>query len=161
MLKTLIHVGINGYYCIYFPRNSNKIVRSYILGACLLCIPLIIEGLRTELTMADMSSPVLELFIVLIHQENPIHILFGTSEAIHLGIWVYYWSIKNRPIFSPFQCAAQGSIYIVSYLFLIISTFHNHHGYSIYWSIWSLVDYCCSIWSPNFYLCRLLFILLR
>ena len=88
MLTALILVGLDGYFRLSLPRNAIKLGIVCILGACLLCIYLLIEVLRAELIIMDRSSPVLELFNVLIPWDNTIIILFGPSEVIHLGIWI-------------------------------------------------------------------------
>ena len=88
ILTALIFVGLNGYFCLSFPRNSIKLGRACKLGAYLLCISLILEGMRLEMTIMYGSSPALELFIVMILWDNQIIILFRLSEAIHFGIWV-------------------------------------------------------------------------
>ena len=45
ILTALIIVGLAGYYWIPFPSNSIKLGRACILGACLLCISLLLEVL--------------------------------------------------------------------------------------------------------------------
>ena len=91
VFTTLIIVGLDGYFWNSFPRNAIKLVRSCLLGAFLLYISLLLESLRAEFTIMDWSLLFIELFIVLISWDNPIIILFGPIEAIHLGIWIWYW----------------------------------------------------------------------
>ena len=45
MLTELILVGLDGYLWISFPRNAIKLGRACILKSCILCIPLLLEGL--------------------------------------------------------------------------------------------------------------------
>ena len=89
MLPSLILVGIDGYLWLSFPRSSIKLGRACILGACLLCLSLLFEGLRAELTIIDRYLPVIEIFVVMILWENSTIILFGPIEAINIGIWIY------------------------------------------------------------------------
>ena len=88
MLTALILVGLDGYFWLSFYRNAIKLGIACILGACLLCLSFLLEVLLTEFTIMYRYSPVLKLFIILIFWNNPIIVLFGPNEAIHIGIWV-------------------------------------------------------------------------
>ena len=76
MITALIIVRLYGYLWISLPINAVKIGITYILGACLLCVSLLLEYLRAELTITDRSSPVLEFFVVMILWFNLIILLF-------------------------------------------------------------------------------------
>ena len=66
MLAALILVGLDGYFWLSFYRNAIKLGIACILGACLLCLLFILEVLWTKLTIVYRSSPVIELFIILV-----------------------------------------------------------------------------------------------
>ena len=94
MLTVLILVGLILCCCISFPRTSIELSKACILNTCLFCLYILLGGLRVEWTIIVISSVVLELFIVMILWDNPIILLIGPSDAIHLGIWVYSWTRK-------------------------------------------------------------------
>ena len=149
-------VGISG---ISFSINFIKLVRSWELGAYTLYSSLLIECLQVQLTIMDRSSSVLELLHVLIPWENPIFIIFGPIKYIHLVIYVYSWPRNYRPMIFLVYSKTQRTMYFNPCPFNHIWPFYNHHGR--YFSLWILVAYCFSLWIQTFYLCRLLFLLLR
>ena len=86
---SLILAGLDGDFRVSLSRNSIKLCVDLILGTYLLYVPLFFEGLQAELTVIDMTSPVLEFMFVQVPWNNPINILFVPYKAIHLGIWLF------------------------------------------------------------------------
>ena len=66
MLTALILVGFDRDFRIFFSRNPIKRDRACIFRAHLLCLYLLLEIMRAELTIVNSSLPVIEIFIVLI-----------------------------------------------------------------------------------------------
>ena len=85
---SLILAGLDGDFRVSLSRNSIKLCVDLILGTYLLYVPLFFEGLKAELTVIDMTSPVLEFMFVQVPWNNTINILFVPYKAIHLGIWL-------------------------------------------------------------------------
>ena len=90
MLIALIFVVFED-FLISFSSNTVKLDRAWRLGAYPLRSPLLLEGMRAELTIVNRSSPVLELLVLLIPKDNPIILLFGPIEVIRIGVWVCSW----------------------------------------------------------------------
>ena len=88
--------GLDDDFWTSFPYNIIKLGRSVILGVCLLCLPFFLEDLQPEFIIVEKFLSVLDGFIILIQWDNSISIIFGPSEAIHLGIWVFYLPRKYR-----------------------------------------------------------------
>ena len=107
----------DGYLWIYFSRNAIKLNRACVIWACILCFTLLFDGLRTELTIMERTSPVFELLIILVPWENPIVILPVPSKSIYLGMWVCCWPSNYRPILLLVWPDIQGIVYFISWPF--------------------------------------------
>ena len=55
ILKKLILLGFDKDWWISFPRNAIQLDRAYIIGACLICLPILLEGMWVEFTNMDRS----------------------------------------------------------------------------------------------------------
>ena len=60
----LIIVGLDVNFCLYFPRNANKLIIDFTSDACILFFYPLIEGLISELAIMDRTAPVLEFLVV-------------------------------------------------------------------------------------------------
>ena len=55
VLSSFILLGINGYSCTYFPINTVKYNRAYVISGFILFLNIIVDVLCTELTFMDMT----------------------------------------------------------------------------------------------------------
>ena len=97
MFMEMILVGLNGDFWIYLPRNDIKMNRSYIIGACLLCILILHGGMGSEFKIVDSSLLVIEIIVVQLPWNNTMNILLGPYETIRFDIFTLYQSVNIDP----------------------------------------------------------------
>ena len=157
VLTALILVVYYSYLWIYFSSNYFKLYRAWKLRSYHICYYLLLDGLCTELTIIYRSLTVFGFLVILVPWNNSVIILSGQSESINVGIWVHYWPSNYIPIIFLVWSATERTISFNFWPFHRIWPLKNHP--CRYWSLWSSVAYCFSLWVCTFYLYRLLFLL--
>ena len=125
VLTELMLVILDGYFWISFPKNSIKLVRACILGACLFSLSLLLEGLREELTIMDRSSSV----------SWTLHYIDPLGQSNHYPLWNKQsnssWNMdlllikEIRNHYLPCIIFHTGVVYIVSRPLHLIWPFNN------------------------------------